>query len=114
MKDLYVIPLTADPNQTFRCVIPIDGDNKALRFFLSYNAVAKYWNMRISDDNNNTIVDSIPIITGEYPAANILEPYSYLNIGSATVVPVGSMPPEKVPDDANLGTEFFLVWGNTI
>lgn len=111
---MYIIPLTTDANQTFRCVIPVNGKNLPLNFFLSYNTVSEYWIMRLSDDFGNILVDSLPIQTGIYPAANLLEQYQHLQIGSAVVVPVGSLPEEQQPDDTNLGSKFVLVWGDGI
>lgn len=110
---MYIIPLKPDPNQVFRCQIPIDGGNRVLQFSLRYNQMAKYWTMGITDENGTLLVDSLPVITGEYPAANLLEQYQHLHIGSAVIVPVGH-PKTAEPDDENLGSEFILVWGDTL
>jgi hypothetical protein len=69
--------------------------------------------MGITDEKGILLVDSLPIITGIFPAANLLEQYQYLRIGSAVVVPVGS-PATVEPDNTNLGSEFALVWGDTL
>lgn len=112
---MYIIPLTPAPNQTFRCTIPVDGENLPLQFGLRYNQQAKYWTMSVTHGNTGKLLlDSIPIITGEYPAANLLEQYSYLKIGSAVVVPVGPETSNPEPDDETLGSSFALVWGDTI
>lgn len=112
---MYIIPLTTDPNQTFQSTIPIDGDNRTLSFGLRYNAVAGYWTLSITDPyTRKMLIDSLPILIGEFPAANILEQYSYLGIGSATIVKVGPVPENVNPDDKTLGTNYVLVWGDTI
>lgn len=112
---MYVIPLTTEPNQIFNCVIPIDGNNRPLTFRLRYNSIAKYWNLTIIDTRTKvTLIDSIPIIVGEYPAANLLEQYGYLGLGSLVIIKEGDLKTGESPDDTNLGSEFYLVWGDTI
>jgi hypothetical protein len=61
----------------------------------------------------DVLIDAIPLMRGEFPAANLLEQYSYMNIGSATIVHHGKLPPDANPNDTNLGAEFYLVWGDT-
>jgi hypothetical protein len=112
---MYVIPLTTRPNQTFNCTIPIDGDNRPLSFQLRYNAVAKYWNLTVIDAlTKKTLIDALALMVGEYPAANLLEQFSYMGLGSATIVREGEIPTYENPDDKTLGTEYYLVWGDTI
>lgn len=112
---MYVIPLTTAPNQKFQCTIPIDGENRRLHFELRYNSVAGYWCMTIHDPElRETLVDSLPILVGEFPAANLLEQYSYLKLGSATIVKVGTVDEHANPDDTTLGTNYALVWGDTL
>ncbi len=65
--------------------------------------------MSISDQNDNLLIDSLPLI----PSINLLEQYSYLKIGSAVLVNAGNIS-EDLPTSDNLGTEFILSWGDTI
>lgn len=112
---MYLIPLTTHPNQTFRCTIPIDGENRSLQFTLRYIEQAGYWLLSLADGNTGVpLVDNLPVLTGEYPAANLLEQYGYLKIGSAVVVPAGFGNSKLEPNDQTLGTDFVLVWGDTI
>ncbi len=112
---MYVIPLTTEPNHSFNCTIPIDGVNRRLSFVLRYNSIAAYWNLTIKDGvTGNTLIDAIPLLVGQYPAANLLEQYSYMKLGSAVLVSQGDLPEDANPDDTNLGADFFLVWGDTI
>lgn len=112
---MYVIPLSTDPNQTFNCAIPIDGNNRLLSFQLRYNSIARYWNLTVIDARTKeTLIDALPIMVGEYPAANLLEQFGYLNLGSAVVVKEGELHGTENPNDTNLGTEYYLVWGDTI
>jgi hypothetical protein len=108
------IPLTSEPNQNFRCTVPIDGETKTLLFDVRYNIEAGYWAMTITDDlTNKILLDSIPLLAGVYPAANLLEQYAYLNIGSAYVVKVNPDITEENPTSDNLGSGFKLFWSDT-
>jgi len=108
-----IIPLSTDPNQTFQITLDIDSKNVTLSLNLKYNEMAGYWILAISDTETKAILlDSIPLITGAYPAANILGQYAYLGIGSAYVLNASAVAMDY-PDDSNLGTEFVLVWSNT-
>lgn len=112
---MYIIPLSTAPNQTFNCTVPIDGKNRPLSFKLRYNNIAKYWNLTVIDARTKaTLIDALPIMVGEYPAANLLEQYDYLNLGSAVVVKEGDLDRAANPDDTNLGSEYYLVWGDTV
>lgn len=107
------IPLTTAPNQKFTCTLAVDGQNKTLSFFVAWNSVTGYWVMDITDEATGTILlSAIPLIPGDPPAANILEQYSYLGIGSAYVVNTGSTTAES-PSESNLGTDWILIWGDT-
>ncbi|HLH04943.1 MAG TPA: hypothetical protein VKX25_19400 [Bryobacteraceae bacterium] len=107
-----VIPLTSAPNQTLTVALSIDGGTVTLRLQLRYNEVARYWVMTISDRLGNLLVDSIPLLTGFYPAANLLQQQRYLAIGSAYVVNASGVAAEY-PTSANLGSDFQLIWSDT-
>jgi len=112
---MYTIPLTSDPNQTFRCTIPIEGNNLTLLFKLRYNSESEYWAMTLTDgQTNEMLVDSVPLLAGEYPAANLLEQYAYLNIGSAVIVKMNPDAEGANPGPDNLGTDFKLIWSDTL
>jgi hypothetical protein len=109
-----IIPLTADPDQTFICTLPIDSKNITLRFRFRYNTEAGYWFMTILDANTNEyILDSVPMVDGNYPAADLLGQYSYMGLGSATIIKRGESNSE-IPGEYNLGSEYLLIWGDTI
>lgn len=107
---MYIVPLTTSPNQSFTCTIPIDSKSITFNFFLRYNTQAKYWIMELYDNKMNAIIVSVPLICG----LNILDQYSYLNIGSAYVCKTDTTLVSDKPDDTNLGTTFLLVWGDTV
>ncbi len=107
-----VLPVDASPNQTFTSTLSIGGVNKRLSFGLSYNETGGYWVMRISDPASGAVLlDSLPLLPGEDPAANLLGQYAYLGIGSLYLVNQSNTPADR-PDDKNLGTAFVLVWGD--
>lgn len=107
-----VIPLDSSPNQSFRITLSIDGENRALSFKIRFNEIAQYWVMTVIDPSDDSILlDSVPMVTGEYPADNIIEQYAYMEIGSAYFVNVGNVSAD--PTDEDLGTNFILIWGDT-
>ena len=107
---MYIVPVTSSPNQTFTSTIPVDGKKLKLFFFLRYNTEQKCWEMDISDSNKNHLINSLPLVCG----LNILEQHSYLSIGSAYVVKVNKNLYDSNPSENNLGTDFILVWGDTL
>ncbi len=114
MAEYRIIPLTTAPNQYFDCTIPMDGQNKTLRFNVRYNDLAKYWWLEIRDPATNAyIADNIVLVTGNAPAADLLEQLRYLGIGSAAVINVSGKNADR-PDDTTLGADFVLVWGDTV
>jgi hypothetical protein len=88
---------------------------KALLFTLNYNTVAEYWVMSITDDlSAEMLVTGLPLLAGQYPSANLLEQYTFLRIGSAVIVKINPDNPDDAPNGSNLGTDFLLVWGDTL
>jgi hypothetical protein len=108
-----LIPLTPAPNQTFQVTLDIDGGTVTLNFRLHYNEIAKYWVLTILDRTGTLLLDSLPLLTGGNPSANILGQYAYLEIGSAYVVNVSGLTAPDYPDGTNLGQDFVLVWSDT-
>lgn len=106
-----IVPLTTQPLQTFEIPLSIDGNTVRLNLTIRYNEMANYWVMTIADQYGNMLLDSIPLITGTWPAANILSQYQYLNIGSCYVINLGNNP-NDYPDDTSLGGDFVLVWSD--
>jgi hypothetical protein len=110
---VQTIPLDVLHNQTFQTVLAIDGVNRTFEFFIRWNEMAGYWVMRITDPSSGEIlIDSIPLVTGQIPAHNLLGQYSYMKIGSAYLINTGANPLED-PTEEDLGINFTLVWGDT-
>ena len=107
-----IIPLSVSPNQTFTVNLTVDGNALTLNLGLRFSTMAGYWVLSIYDANNNIILDSLPMITGWYPAGNILAQYSYLKIGSAFILNEGTSDSDY-PGSSDLGTGFQLLWADT-
>jgi hypothetical protein len=108
------IPLDNSPNQTFKITVLVDGKNLTLSINLNYNEDAGYWVMTITDIYGNILLASIPVLMGETVGTdNILYQYGYLQIGSAYILNVSNSP-KDYPDDTDLGTDFVLLWGDTV
>lgn len=105
---LSIVPLTPTPNCKFSSKIYIDGNNTVLNFELRYNELAGYWTLNISNDKKEPLVFNLPVI----PAQNVLEQYEHLQIGRAYVLPAQTVA-EEWPGRYTLGSEWYLVWGDT-
>lgn len=108
-----IIPLNNDPNQTWEVPLNIDGTVKSIYIFLSYNEIAGYWVMDISNAQGVAILSSIPLITGNGTSGNILGQFAYLGIGSAFVLDASGVASPDYPDNTDLGMDFVLLWDNT-
>jgi hypothetical protein len=109
-----IIPLTPSANQSLTCTLPVDSKNITLSFTFTYNTPGGYWFMSVTDTKTNALLlDAVPMVTGEYPSADLLSQYEYLGIGSATIMPTSSLTTD-IPDFSNLGTDYLLVWGDTV
>lgn len=103
-----IIPITSKPRNTFSCKIPVDKKNITLVFSTRYNEIAGYWSVSVSDSNSTELIHNLPMLPGQ----NILEQYSYLEIGSACIIPTHKMEDEW-PNAGNLGSDWLLVWSDT-
>lgn len=107
-----VVPLTNDPNQIFSVRLPVDDRNITLILRLRYNTIARYWVMSISDENDEPLIYSVPLMAGRYPAGNLLAPWRYLRIGSLYLLASGK-DATGIPTDTDLATEYTMIWGDT-
>lgn len=105
---MYIVPITSNPNQSFSSTIPLNGGKVKLYFFLRYNTEQECWEMDISDSSKTPLLASIPLVCG----INILEQYTYLDIGQAHIIKVNPNLKSSNPSQNNLGKDFILVWGD--
>lgn len=69
--------------------------------------------MSISDhDTGERLIDGLPLLPGDYPGANLLGQYRYLNIGSMALVSATSN--DSMPTFDSLGKEHFVVWSDNV
>lgn len=106
-----IVPLTQAPNQTLTVQLSVDGNPLTLNLKFEYSAMSGWWNMEIANVSNTVLVASVPLITGYYPAANVLAQYGYLAVGSAYILNTGNVDTDY-PVESNL-TKFSLLWGDT-
>lgn len=105
---ISIIPITSKPNNTFSCKIPVDSANLTLVFKTHYNEVAGYWIVSVSKGDGTELIHNLPML----PAQNILEQFSYMEIGAACILSSRQVA-EQWPNADNLGSEWLLVWGDT-
>lgn len=137
---LQLVPVSSQPRQQFTAALAVDGKPLSLNLVISYNEMSGIWMMAISNVNNELLVDSVPLVTGGYPAANLLQQQRYLAIGSAYIINVANTNGSGAsvgnsygqggygqgpygggfgfngvdyPDETNLGSSFLLFWGDT-
>lgn len=108
-----IVPLTNSPNQNFQVTLNVNNAILKLQLGISYNEFGQYWIMQIADNNGNILLADVPLITGTYPAANILGQYEYLQIGSAYMLNISNgTTANDFPNDSDLGSDFILLWGD--
>lgn len=90
----FEVPLA--PPQPQRFNIELAGQTRQLT--LVWNIPAACWLMNIADQNGDTIVNGLPLITG----ADLLEQFEYLLFGGNFVAQTDSMA-DEVPTFDNLG-----------
>ena len=108
-----LVPLTNDPNQNLVAPLSVDGLIQDMFLTLRFNEAAQYWVMTVSDVQGNLILDSVPFITGNAPAGNILGQFAYLGIGSAYIINASAVAAPDFPNSVDLGSDFVLIWGDT-
>ena len=106
-----IIGVSSSPNQVLAADLNINGSSISVLLSVGYNRISNFWAMDIATPFGIPIVSSVPLLTGSWPAANILMPFQYLNIGSAFILNVSGGRTDR-PLSTNFGTSFFLLLGN--
>jgi hypothetical protein len=94
--------------------LSVNGEQLNLILFFAYNELIQYWTMTISDANNNVLIASIPLLTGVFPASNVLNQFQYLLIGSCYILDNSSSDTLDYPDSRTLGNDFLMLWGDNV
>ncbi len=103
-----IVPLRGIPNNSTTYRLPIDDQNISLTLRLTYNEIAGYWMMDLTNEDGQMLVSGLPVI----PAQNILEQYRYMQIGSAYVLPKSKVE-DQWPGYESLTSDWYLVWSDT-
>lgn len=110
---MYQIPVNSKPNQTFDCIVPVDGKNRKYRYFFYYNTVGKYWQMNVTDtESGEELLVGYPLFSMKYPYDNLISQYAYKGMGSCYLFNVTGVPYTR-PTLEDLGTNFLLCWSDT-
>lgn len=104
-----IIPLTNAPQQSLNVSLNVNGSVLRLGLDIYFSEMAQYWLMDIYNAPGALLLASIPLLTGSWPAANLLAQYGYLNIGSCYVINLGQVP-DDYPNADELGNAFLLLW----
>ena len=104
-----IVPLTNAPNQTLNVSLNVNGAVLRLGLFITYSEMAQYWLMSISNSVGNLLLSGVPLLTGTWPAANLLAQQGYMRIGSCYVINLGQVP-DDYPTASELGSSFLLLW----
>ncbi len=107
-----VVTLSPQPNQLVTVQLEVDGAALSLNLSIYWYYMAGCWLMDIYSAQGAQLLSGVPMITGSYPAANLLGQYAYLAIGSAYLLNQ-SGGASDYPSSSNLGTTFVLLWGDT-
>ena len=109
----HIIPLDTTPDQQFNVTVEAGGENIPLILRLRYNTEGEFWHMDVSDGRSGeALIANVPLVTGKYPAANLLRQAAHLGLGAAVILPVSEVTRGDIPDLSNLGTDFALCWGS--
>ena len=107
-----IVPLTSQPNQSLTVQLIVDAASLTLNLGINYSYMSGYWTLTVYDAQGSLLLSNLPMITGVFPAANILAQYGYLKIGSAYLLNNSSAGTDY-PGSTELGSAFYLLWGDT-
>lgn len=107
------VPLDSYPDQEIDIVVDVDDETAVdLILHFSYNSEGDFWHLDITRaDSGEMLLSNAPMLTGEYPAADLLGQFQHLGIGSAVIVRMTDGIDLDYPNLDTLGTDFLLVWG---
>lgn len=102
---MYTIPIISNK---FAVNIDLNGENRNLVLDFKYNSVGDMWKMSILNEAEEVIVSNVPLL----PTQNLLEQCSYLNLGSAVLIPNSEEITEEYPSLSTLKSDYTLFWGD--
>lgn len=109
----YEIPLDPEDEQQFDIVVEVDGQSVFLNLHLRYNSEGDFWHMDVAlQDTDEILISNVPLLTGEYPSADILAQFQHFGLGSAMIIKASDDIENDFPSFEEIGTDFILVWGS--
>ncbi len=109
----HEIPLDTTPDQEFNVSVDVNGKNVYLRLHLRYNTEGEFWKMDVSDGRTwEMLIAGVPLLTGEYPSADLMKQFKHLGLGTALIVRNTDAVEHDIPDLTDLGSDFLLIWGD--
>ena len=107
----YTVPLDTTPEQEIDITLDMGDEALDLTLHLTYNTEGDFWRMDIRrQEDDEILIANLPMLTGEYPAADLLGQFQYLGIGSAVILKLSDDVISDYPDLESFGTEFALFW----
>ena len=109
---MYKVPLTNSPNQSFKCIIPVNGNNIKFKFNLWYNYSAKYWLITaVNLLTGEEYFSNLPLLTSYGKYSDILYQLDYKGIGCCIMVPMEDEFTGQA-NDQNIGKTYIMIWGD--
>lgn len=102
---MRIIPIVSNK---FTVNMDVNGENRTFILYFTYNPVGDMWKMTISNEADEVLLSNIPLL----PTQNLLEQYSYMNLGSAILIPADDEVREEYPSAATLKDRYMLFWGD--
>lgn len=111
----HEIPLDTTPDQEIHITVEANKENIPLILRIRFNTEGEFWHMAVSNGTTgDMLISNVPLVTGEYPAANLLRQFEHLGIGAAMIVKVTEQTEKDIPGITDLGTDFVLAWGDDL
>lgn len=107
------LPINNQPNQSFKCTIPIVDTNITLSFYVYWNRIAEYWQMNITNViTGEMLIEGLALVTGQNPVQNLLRQWAYFNISNLYLFPIVSSGAPDWPAVGDWISDFAATWGN--
>lgn len=108
-----LISLSGLPNQIIAVSLSLNDGIVSLNLKQYYNRIGGFWALDVYDQQGNLLVASLPLITGDWPAGNIMAPHDYLQIGQWFIINLTAAQTD-FPTSQNIGSGFTLLIDDNI
>lgn len=107
------VPLMRKQNNTMNVQLDL-ASRVTYQLFFRYNPIGEYWTMDVYNAaGDEPIVCGVPLLTGDFPAADLFRQMEYLGIGSCAIRPLTDVSTDH-PGLVNLAAEFEMYWGDSV